>query len=171
MSIGLLLPAITAMPCRAQTQAMAEHEHAKTPLSNGLTLTIDGKTTMLTVADLQALPQRIVTVHDEHTKADEIYSGVPLGDLLAKYGFAVDKTTQRKMLHSYLIATGMDKYWVLYSATEVETPEHIGDVLVSLAKNGRPLGDDGLLKLVSSEDRKPQRWVRILTAITLKPAE
>lgn len=171
MCVGLLLPAMAAMPCFAQTPAMAEHEHAKTPVSSSLTLTIDGKATVLTLAELHALPQKTVTVHNEHTKAEESYSGVVLGDLLAKYGFAVGKATQRKMLRSYLIATGMDKYWVLYSATEVEASEHSGDVLIALAVDGKPLGEDGMLKLISSDDKKPQRWVRNLTAITLKAAE
>ena len=45
---------------------------------------MDGKAATLSVADLQAMPQKTVTVHNEHTKADESYTGVLLGDLLAK---------------------------------------------------------------------------------------
>jgi hypothetical protein len=33
--------------------------------------------------------------------------------------------------------------------------------------DGKGLGDDGALKLVASEDRKPMRWVRNVTKITL----
>ncbi len=90
------------------------------PASTSLTLTIDGKATTLSVAELQAMPQKTVSVHNEHTKADETYAGVLLGDLLAKYGFPVGQATHRKMLRSYLLAEGTDKYWVLYSVTEVE---------------------------------------------------
>jgi hypothetical protein len=75
------------------------------------------------------------------------------------------------MLHSYLQAEGMDKYWVLYSVTEVEPSEHNGDVIVAISMNGKPLGEDGALKLISSEDKKPQRWVRNLSAVSLKTAE
>jgi hypothetical protein len=144
---------------------------ASAPLSTNLTLTVDGKATVLSVADLQAMPQKSVTVHNEHTKADETYSGVLLGDLLAKYGFAVGQATHRKMLRSYVVAEGTDKYWVLYSATEIEGSEHQGDVLVAVAMNGKSLGEDGQLKLVASEDKRPERWVRNLSAITLKSAE
>jgi len=167
--------ALTISPVRLQAQdasaPMTEHAHAMTPPSTTLTITVDGKSTVLSVAELQALPQKTIAVHNEHTKMDENYSGVPLGDLLAKYGFAVSQATHRTMLRSYVVATGMDKYWVLYSATEVESSEHAGDVIVAIAKDGKPLGEDGLLKLISSEDKKPQRWVRNLTAITLKSAE
>jgi hypothetical protein len=150
---------------------MTGHDHVPAAPSTSLTLTVDGKMTTLSVAELQAMPQKTVTVHNEHAKADETYTGVLLGDLLAKYGFPVDKTTQRKMLRSYLVAEGTDKYWVLYSVTEVEGSEHDGNVIVATSMNGKPLGADGQFKLVDSGDRKPQRWVRNLNAITVKSAD
>ena len=151
--------------------SMPEHEHTPAAPSTSLTLTIDGKATILSLADLQIMPQKSVTVHNEHLKTDETYTGVPLSDLLAKYGFPVDKTTHRKMLRSYITAEGTDKYWVLYSVTEIEPTEHNADVIVATTLAGKPLGEDGQLKLVSTADKKPQRWVRNLTSITVKSAE
>jgi hypothetical protein len=139
--------------------------------STSLAVNADGKTTTFSVADLKAMPQKTVKVHNEHTKMDETYSGVALGDLLAKAGFVADKATQRKMLHSYLRIEGTDKYWVVYSLTEVEGSEHDGDVIVATSVDGKGLGADGELKLVSTGDKKPQRWVRNLAAIVLKTAE
>jgi hypothetical protein len=55
--------------------------------------------------------------------------------------------------------------------TEVEGSEHTGGVFVATSMNGGGLGADGNFKLISSADKKPQRWVRNLTAITLKSAE
>jgi hypothetical protein len=163
-------------PLRSQAQtgepgAMSEQAHAMAKPSTSLTITIDGKANTLSVADLQGMPQTTVMVHNEHTKVDESYTGVLLGTLLAKYGFPVDKTTHRKMLRSYLTAEGTDKYWVLYSVTEIEFSEHNGNVIVATSMDGKPLGDDGQLKLVDTEDKKPQRWVRNLSAITVKTAE
>jgi hypothetical protein len=140
-------------------------------LPQSLTVTVDGKATKFSVADLQTLPQTTVMVHNEHTKVDETYTGVLLGDLLAKSGLPVDKTTHRKMLRSYLTAEGTDKYWVLYSVTEIEFSEHNDNVIVATSMGGKPLGDDGQLKLIDSGDKKPQRWVRNLSAITVKSAE
>jgi hypothetical protein len=173
LSFVIALCLVTTGPVHARAQtapkgemgAMTEHDHAPAPASTNLTLTIDG------VAELQALPQKTVTVHNEHTKANETYTGVLLGDLLAKYGFPVDKTTHRKMLRSYLVAEGTDKYWVLYSVTEIEGSEHNGDVIVATGMGGKPLGEDGRFKLIDSGDKKPQRWVRNLTAVTVKSAE
>jgi len=139
--------------------------------STSLTLTVDGKATVFSTADLKALPQKTVKVHNEHTKMDESYSGVPVGDLLAKAGFVVIPATHREMLRSFLRVEGTDKYWVLYSLTEVEGSEHDGDVLVATSMDGKGLGADGELKLISTGDKKPQRWVRNLAAITVKSAE
>jgi hypothetical protein len=158
---------------RAQAASGAMSGMAK-PAANPsthLTLNIDGKTTIFTVAELKAMPQKTVKVHNAHTNADETYSGVPLSDLLAKAGFVADKTTQQKMLRSYLRVEGTDKYWVIYSLTEVEGSEHDGDVMVATSMDGKGLGADGELKLISTGDKKPQRWVRNLAAIALKAAE
>jgi len=149
---------------------MAMAKPAATP-STSLTLTVDGKATVFSTADLTAMPQKTVKVHNAHTNADETYSGVSLGDLLVKAGFVADKTAQQKMLRSYLRVEGTDKYWVVYSLTEVEGSEHDGDVIVATSVDGHGLGADGELKLVSTEDKKPQRWVRNLSAIALKSAE
>lgn len=170
-SLLLAIAMVTATSYFAFGQAATEHQHAKAPVSTELKITVDGKSTTLSVADLAAMPQKTITVHNEHTKADESYTGVALGDLLAKYGFAVGPSTHRKMLRSYISAEGTDKYWVLYSATEVEGSEHAADVIVATSMNGKPLGDDGQIKLIDSADKKPQRWVRNLTAITLVTVE
>ena len=172
VSLCFTLSAVEVHAQTAPTGVMAEHhQHAPTQPSTSLVLTLDGKATTLSLADLSAMPQKTVTVHNDHTKTDETYTGVLLGDLLAKYGFPVDKTTHRKMLRSYLVAEGMDKYWVLYSVTEIEGSEHNGDVIVATSMGGKPIGEDGQLKLIDSEDKKPQRWVRNLSAITVKSAE
>ncbi len=157
-------------PAHAQESVGAMAKPVAAP-STSLSVTVDGKTATFSVADLSAMPQKTVKVHNEHTKADESYTGPALGDVLARAGFVVGKPTQREMLRSYVQAEGTDKYWVLYSLTEVEPSEHEGDVIVAIGMNGGGLGADGALKLVSSEDKKPQRWVRNLAVITVKAAE
>ena len=166
----LLAFAVFGAACPLPSQTMPEHAHTKAAPSTQLQLTIDGKTSTITLAELAAMPQKTVKVHNEHTKKDESYTGVALSDLLAKYGFAPGQPNHRKMLHSYLAAEGTDKYWVLYSVTEIEGTEHEADVIVATAVDGAPLGDDGQLKLVDSADKKPQRWVRNLSAIRLVTA-
>jgi hypothetical protein len=165
----LLIPS-----ANAQSSAMAPMDgmaKSAAPASTSLTVTVAGKATTFTVAELNAMPQKTVKVHNEHTKADESYTGVSLSDVLAKSGFTAVPATHHQMLRSYVSAEGTDKYWVLYSLTEVENSDHLGDVIVATALNAGSLGADGALKLISTEDKKPQRWVRNLAAITVKSAD
>lgn len=157
---------VALMGSSARAQDTPEHVHAKAELSTDLTLDVDGKTTTLSITELQAMPQKTVTVHNAHTKMDETYTGVALDDLLAKYGAALDKTSQRRILRSYLRVEGTDHYFVLYSAAEIEGAIHQGDVIVATSMDGKGLGEDGAIKLVASEDKKPMRWVRNVTKIT-----
>jgi hypothetical protein len=148
-------------------QGMPEHQHAKAEPSTKLELTVDGKATTLTVADLEAMSQTTLKVHNEHTKKDETYSGVLLSELLTKYGAAFDKAGEKKIFHSYVRAEGTDNYFVLYSGTEVEDSIHDAQVIVATKMDGKPLGDDGQIKLVASGEKRPARWVRNLSALTL----
>ena len=72
---------------RAQAGLTGGTEMAGPPAtpSTSLTLTIDGKHTSFSTAELDAMAQKTVKVHNEHTKADETYSGVLLGDVLPKF--------------------------------------------------------------------------------------
>ena len=65
---------------------------------------------------------------------------------------------------------GTGHYFVLYSGTEIEGSVHSSDVIVATRINGKDFGDDGEIKLVASGDKKPMRWVRNLTKITLVTA-
>lgn len=70
--------------------------------STSLTVTVDGRATRFSVADLKAMPQKAVKVHNEHMNADETYSGVELADVLAKCGFVVGKTEHHQIIRSDL---------------------------------------------------------------------
>jgi len=163
-----LAAALIVAPLSAQAPAPhAEMQHKPLPASNSLTLVIAGKTTTLTLAQLAALPHKTVTVHNAHANSDESYSGVPLADLLTAHGAPFDKTTQHAMLRSYLAAEGTDGYFVLYSTVEVFPDHHTGDVLVADSLDGKPIAAGGALKLISTGDTYPMRWVQSLTKITL----
>jgi hypothetical protein len=168
-----LIPEVHAQPATGPAKAADGMEMAKpaAAMSTSLTVTVNGKPTKFSVVELKAMPQKTVKVHNEHTNVDETYSGVELADVLAKCGFVVGKTAHQEITRGYIKAEGTDKYWTIYSAIEVEPSEHSGDVIVATSINGKSLGADGALKLISTDDKKPQRWVRNLTAIALRTAE
>ena len=133
--------------------------------------TYEGKTLTLSPEELAALPHKSVSVYNAHSKANETYSGVPLADLLSKVGVPLGESVRGKLFLTGVVASGMDGYGVLYSLAEVDPSIHTGDVIVADSVDGKKLDKDGAFKMVSSEERRPARWVRNLTSISVVEVE
>jgi hypothetical protein len=118
---------------------------------------------------LAELPHDTITVHNEHTKADETYSGVPLMELLARLG--VPQKPKGKDFRLYLVAEGSDGYKVVYSIGEVSPDVHDGTVLLADSVDGKPIGDSGQLQLVCTGEKHPARWVHNVVSIRVMTAD
>jgi hypothetical protein len=165
----LMLGLMTGAGSWAQTGGMTMPSHegkAPAPLSKSLTITVAGQTATLSVADLQAMPQKTVQVHNAHTNMDESYTGIAVDELLKRYGVTLDGAGAQQVYHSYVIATGTDKYHVLFSASELQSSLHTGDAILAISMDGKSLGADGDIKMVLPGERKPARWVRNLVSLT-----
>jgi hypothetical protein len=123
-------------------------------------------------AELKTMPRTMITVHNEHSKADETYTGVRVADLLAKMGAPLGKELRGIALSSYLVAVGSDGYEAVIALAEVDPSFHTGEVIVADTMNGQPLdAKSGPFKLVVTEDKRPARWVRNLVSMELKSAK
>jgi hypothetical protein len=126
----------------------------------------------LNMADFAAIPHKTVTARNGHTNTDETYSGVPVTDLLAKYGPPTGKDLHGKPLSDYLVVTGSDGYKAVLSLAETDPSFHPGDVIVADTLNGKPLdAKEGPFKLVVTEDKRPARCVHNLVSIELRTAD
>ncbi len=124
---------------------------------------------MLSAAELKTVSHISVTIHNSHTKADEVYSGVRLSDLLAKMGAPLGSELRGKALANYIVATGSDGYQAVLALAEVDPGFHPGEIIVADTMNGKPLdAHSGPFKLVVTEDKRPARSVRNLMSIELK---
>jgi hypothetical protein len=158
--------------CGAAVAAAQQMEHSAPSPSTHLTIkTYEGKTLTLSPEELAALPHKSVSVFNAHSKANETYSGVPLADLLSKVGVPLGESVRGKLFLTGVVASGMDGYGVLYSLAEVDPSIHTGDVIVADTVDGKKLDKDGVFKMVSSEERRPARWVRNLTSISVVKVE
>ena len=144
-----------------------DHHQASEPSTQLILRGLDGKTVSLTPEEVAALPHKTVSVFNSHTKANESYSGVALADLLAKIGVPHGEEVKGKLFMTAVIAEGTDKYSVLYALAEVDPSIHTGDVIVADSVDGQKLGKEGAFKMVSTEERRPARWVRNLTEISV----
>jgi hypothetical protein len=139
------------------------------PPAGPLKITYGDQSAEWTPATLAALPHTTITVYNEHAKATQSYSGVPLMDLLAKLG--VPDKPRGKQFRIYMVTVGSDGYEVVYSLGEVTPDVHDGTVLVADSEDGKPIADDGPLKLVATGEKRPARWVRNLVAVKVLTAE
>ena len=161
-----------------QGMSSAQHgeeamHHSKPPVppSNSLTVSYAGKTTTFTPAELAALPQVPVHVHNAHANTDEVYAGPLVADVLAKAGLPVSHETEPVILHSALLASATDGYVVLYSLAEVEPSFSKSQVIVALTKSGQPDVAGGNLQLINTDGAKPARWVHGLSGLKVSTVE
>jgi hypothetical protein len=173
-AVALILAlAPLSLAAQAPMHQSGDHDAAAMPMkppvppSKFLNVTFEGRTITLKVEDLLALPQVTVHVHNAHRNKDETYSGPLLADVLARAGLHASRETEPLILHSSVIATGTDHYFVLYSAAEVEPMFSKGQVIVAVMKFGLPDKEGGLIQLINTDATKPARWVHGLADINV----
>jgi hypothetical protein len=154
----------------AQPESPRRLQTAQVPApAEALKITFGAKSAAWTVAQLASLPHTTVTVHNEHTNADETYSGVPLIALLTPLG--VSDKPRGKDLRLYVVVEGSDMYEVVYSIGEITPDVSNATVIVADAENGKPIAADGPLKIIATGEKRPARWVRNLVAIRVMTAD
>ena len=165
--------ALTAFAASGQTQNEPMHdtatkmEKAPVPASKSINVNFEGRLTTLTVRDLLNLPQVTVHVHNGHSNTDESYTGPLVSDVLARAGLKPSRETHPLMLHSSLIATGTDHYFVVYSIAEVEPMFSSGQAIVAVMKGDLPNTDGGMIELINTADKVPARWMHGLADLNV----
>ena len=136
----LSIPALAFTLLAGQLGLVAQQMEHSTPSTQLTIQTYEGKTLNFSPEELAALPHKQVAVFNAHSKANETYSGVLLADLLSKAGVPLGESVRGKLFMTGIVA----------------------DTL-----NGQKLEKDGAFKMVSSEEKRPARWVRNLTSISV----
>ena len=169
VAVGSACAQDTPPDMKAKDMPAQEMHHAPLPPAGPLKITFGDKSAEWTAATLAPLPHTTVNVYNEHAKANQSYSGVPVTDLLTRLGVP-DKPRGRDF-RIYLVAVGSDGYEAVYSLGEVTPDVHDGTVLVADAVDGKPLPAAGPLQLVATGEKRPARWVRSLVAIRVLSTE
>jgi hypothetical protein len=170
---SVLLMTVLAVPvffthlAGASAQQMDHHSRPTVPSTQLRINGLDGKSITLSPEEFTALPHKTVSVFNAHSKTNEEYSGVALTDLLAKVGVPLGEKVRGKLFLTGIIAEGTDNYQVLYALAEVDPSIHAGEVLVADSVDHHKLEKDGAFKMVSTEEKRPARWVRNLASITV----
>lgn len=122
-----------------------------------------GQTATLTAADIAALPHVQVT-----TKAHgqtHAYSGVVLGDILAKVGAPRGEAIKGPELATVVRFTAKDGYQVVLDLAQTDPVTRASRVIVADREADAPLKDDGPFRLVIEDDLRPARSARQIEKI------
>ena len=142
--------------------------------STALAVTLlDGTTTSYSPEQFKALPHVSVKVHNGHSDQDETYSGVPVDALVNP---VVVNGASHNPQHvspnvQVIVAGATDNFRVVITLCDANPQCRSGQAVVADTLDGKPLSADGAFKLVLTEDKKPARWARNLSSLTVKAVE
>ena len=129
---------------------------------------IGGSVIKLTAADLQKLPSRTIHATPEHRSAAD-YKCTTVGEILTGSGLQMGKNIRGKRLGDYLRVKAADGYEVVFALPELDPEFTDRLVLLCYLKDGAALpADEGPLRLVIPEEKRPARWMRQVTDFFLE---
>ncbi len=140
-------------------------------------LTVQGKnltTVTFTADDLAKLPHVKVLAPRGHKPEKVEYEGIPLKAILEKAAVLnAAKPLHGKQLLQYVVFTASDGYRVLFSLAELEeVTGGTSGVILADKIAGQPLTEkEAPLQLVVPTDKRPERFARMITTITVASAE
>jgi hypothetical protein len=121
-------------------------------------------------SDIAKMPHTMITA-TEHGKPRQ-FEGVWLRDVLKQAGVPIGTFLRGQNMPAYLYFTAKDGYHVTLALAEVDPSFQDNQILIADASDGKPLpAEDGPLRLIVPEDKKPARWIRMLERIDLKMPE
>jgi hypothetical protein len=124
----------------------------------------DAKQTVLTRADLEALPHVKVTTTKAGTSA--VFEGIALEAVLEKAGVQLGETLRGKRLASCLLVEAADGYRAVIALPEIDPAFTSKQVILAFLKDGKPLDDkEGPYRIVIPDENRMARWVRQVTAL------
>jgi hypothetical protein len=119
-------------------------------------------------AQLQQMPHTDVSAKG-HDGVSGTFSCVPIKDILATVQAPTGENLRGPGMSLVLIASAKDNYQAAFALAELD--ESIGDkpAFVCDKQDRQPLSaSDGPIRLVVPSDKRPARWVRMLTGLEIK---
>jgi hypothetical protein len=145
--------ALTLLPTLASSQQLTIQNEA-------------GKQTVLTRADIEALPRVKVTTGAADSSIT--FEGVALKFLLEKAGVSLGSTIRGKRLASCLLVEAADGYRVVFALPELDPEFTDKQIVLAYLKDGKPLdAKEGPYRIVIPAEKRMARWVRQVTTLKI----
>jgi hypothetical protein len=132
--------------------------------SQQLTVQTESGKTVLTRADLEALPHIKVTTTKAGTST--VFEGIALEAVLEKAGVQFGETLRGKRLASCLLVEAADGYRAVIALPEIDPAFTSKQMILAFLKDGKPLDDkEGPYRIVIPDESRMARWVRQVTTL------
>jgi hypothetical protein len=123
-----------------------------------------GKQTVLSRADIEALPHTTVTV--DNAASPITFEGVPLQKVMEKAGVGFGETLRGKKLASCLVVEAADGYRVVIALPELDPAFTDKRIVLAFLRNGKTLDEkEGPYRVVIPDEKRMARWVRQVTTL------
>jgi hypothetical protein len=107
-----------------------------------------------------------------HDGVARIFSCVPIKDVLSTVQPPSGDKLRGPGMSLIVVAEAKDDYRAAFALAELDESVGGKQAFVCDKQDGRPLADsDGPLRLVVPSDKRPARWVRMLTALDIRNAQ
>ena len=164
------------LSCCSVAQMAANMDTKKPAATPSKTLTVtllDGTAHAYLLEEFKTLPHISVDVHNAHNNHDETYSGVTVDALIhPKSAASPSSGAQHASPNVQVIVAGAtDDFHVVITMCDTNPQCRSGQAIVADTMDGKPLTADGAFKLILTEDKKPARWARNLSSLTVKTVD
>lgn len=130
---------------------------------------VGGKSIALSGTDLSKLPQQTIKATDHGTPVT--FEGVLLTDVLTKVDLPTGEKFHSTVASYYMLVEAKDGYRAVFAWAELDSTFMDKAVYVVTSRDGKPLPEkDGPFQLVVPGEKRNGRWVRQVTALTVKRA-
>ena len=130
---------------------------------------VGGKAVTVSMADIVNFPQHTIKATDHGAPVS--FEGVLLKDVLAKVDLPEGEQFHRTVASYYLVVEAADGYRAVFAWAELDPAFMDKAVYLVTHRDGKPLSSsDGPFELVTPGEKRNARWVRQVTALTLRQA-
>jgi len=125
-----------------------------------------GKTSVLTRADIEALPHVKVTARLSNAPAT--FDAVALRVILEKAGIGLGDSLKGKRLASCLLVEAADGYRAVIALPEIDPAFTDQQIVLAYLKDGKRLDEkEGPYRIVIPGEKRMARWVRQVTRLKI----
>jgi DMSO/TMAO reductase YedYZ molybdopterin-dependent catalytic subunit len=170
----LCMVAVLTSPLASSIYAQASQPARERTPAGEVILCVGGEVERplrLSAADFARLPRRTVRAKD-HDGREATFEGVTLYEVLQRAGVPFGERLRGKNLATYLLVEAADGYRAVFALPELDPAFTDRIILLADRRDGQPLSSqEGRLRIVVPDEKRPARWVRQVVSLMIKQAD